>query len=198
MSRKVGNDVVDLDDLAIAQTHLRARFVERVCADSERARFAVAPEPRTLLWSLFAAKEAAFKVVSKLGPRPVFAHRLFIVSPDSRSVRYGALRLPLWLERGDGWVHALVSTEDAKPLGGVELARSADLSAAAREFVLRALNLGGQVVRDPIAGSWDGYGPPRLTADPERDLSLSHDGRFVAYGAVDAGPGAGMFQEHGR
>jgi hypothetical protein len=42
------------------------------------------------------------------------------------------------------------------------------------------------VVRDAAPGSWDGYGPPRLErhgARLEADVSLSHDGRFVAAAA---------------
>ena len=185
MSVKVGNDIVDLDDPAIADSHLRPRLVERVCAKSERSMLASAADPKALLWSLFAAKEAAFKVLCKVGPRPVFAHRKFVVTGDLSGVEYGALRLPLWLEQGRGWVHALTSTEEVKPVGVVAaLPSGKDPSAAARELLLGRLGLSGvEVVRDPVERSWDGFGPPRLSKGA-RDISLSHDGGWVAFAAA--------------
>lgn len=184
---KVGNDVVDLDDPAIADSHLRPRFLARVCAPSERAMIAAAVEPKVLLWSLFAAKEAAFKVVVKLGPRPVFAHRAFVVSPDLRSVRYGERVVPVWIDVQGACVHAVASTGATAPLSGVAtLPDGADPGVEARRLLLSKIG-GGEVVRDPAPGSWDGYGPPRLVRDGvtvDRDISLSHDGRFVAFAAA--------------
>ena len=60
----VGNDVVDLGDPSIRASHLSARFVARVCTDVERAALAEAADPKTLLWSFFAAKEAATRPLS--------------------------------------------------------------------------------------------------------------------------------------
>lgn len=59
---------------------LDGRFVDRVCAEGERARIRAAPEPRRALWRAWAAKEAAYKVVSKrLGSPPPFVHARFRV-----------------------------------------------------------------------------------------------------------------------
>jgi hypothetical protein len=53
--------------------------------------------------------------------------------------------------------------------------------------LLRRLGLDGvDVLRDALPGSWDGFGPPRLS-DDSRDISLSHDGRFVAFAAERKG-----------
>ncbi len=182
MSGKVGNDVVDLSDAA--DSHLSPRFVARVCAQSERVLLAASPAPKQLLWSLFAAKEAAFKVVSKLGPRPVFAHRKFVVAGDLRAVTYEGRVLSLWLEQAEGYVHALVSDAPQRPAGAVEpLPPGTEPSAAARALLVRQLGLwGSEVLRDPLPGSWDGFGPPRLSP-PGPDISLSHHGRFVACAA---------------
>ena len=64
----VGNDVVDLRDPDIARHHERSRFVARVCTPDEVARVAASDDPHRVLWTLFAAKEAGFKVVAKLTP----------------------------------------------------------------------------------------------------------------------------------
>lgn len=186
---RVGNDVVDLGDPWIAT--VRERFVARVCCEEERERVAVARDPRRLLWSLFAAKEAAFKVVSKLGPPPVFAHRRFVVAEDLGSVRYEDLSLPAWIRVDEDFVHALVSTTAELPCSEVARAAEGDLSASARALLRAALagRLGCsadelEIARAPAPGSWDGFAPPVATrrgAALDVDVSLSHDGRFVAF-----------------
>ena len=123
-STRVGNDVVDLGDPRIAE--VRERFVVRVCCEEERARIAASPEPRRLLWSLFAVKEAAYKVVSKLGPRPVFAHRRFVVAEDLRSVSHEGRVLSAWIHEEDALIHALVSTTPARPPSEIGLVGQGD------------------------------------------------------------------------
>jgi phosphopantetheine--protein transferase-like protein len=79
-SRFVGVDVVDLGVGHVRDRTRDARFLERVFTDVERARIRAAADPEVELWSLWAAKEAAFKVASKvLGAPPVFRHRAFEV-----------------------------------------------------------------------------------------------------------------------
>ncbi len=57
------------------------------------------------LWTLFAAKEAAYKVVVKIGEAPGFAHRRFEVRPDSAAVRYGDRELILDVDADAERVH---------------------------------------------------------------------------------------------
>ncbi len=181
-----GNDVVDLDDPQIAGTHLRERFVARVCAEPERVCLARSEAPKALLWSYFAAKEAAYKVVCKLGPTPVFAHRRFVVADDFKSVRFDEHALSLWLERGAGFVHAVAWKGARAPSARVaECKAGLEPGLAARQLLLAELGGGEglEVVRDPKPGSWTGRGPPRVVRHGlplEVDVSLSHDGRWVA------------------
>ena len=189
--RRVGNDVVDLEDPAIAHTHLRERFVERVCCDSERAMVAIAPEPKVMLWSLFAAKEAAFKAISKQHAL-VFAHRKFVVSADLRSVTYEKQALWLRVDVEGPCVHAVAWTDDEMPVFGVEqISEGADPGAAARALLVKCLGGKGLTVeRAPTPGSWNGFGPPKLYRDGVEvnlDVSLSHDGRFVGFAADSSG-----------
>lgn len=189
--RRVGNDIVDLEDPAIAQSHLRERFVARVCCQSERALLAASAEPKVLLWSLFAAKEAAFKAISKLGPL-VFAHRRFVVSADLRSVTYEKHVLWLQVEVKGPCVHAVAWSDDETPIYGSELIDAdANASVAARALLVRTLGVEGlSVERAPLPGSWNGFGPPRLFRDGVEvnlDISLSHDGRFVGFAADSSG-----------
>jgi len=189
---RVGNDVVDLGDPHIAGHHLRPRFVARVCSDEERVRVRDARG----LWSLFAAKEAAYKVLVKLGFEPGFAHREIVVAEDLRSVRWRDVSLHLRVEATGDRVHAMAWEGEVEPDWGVEQTAERDLSAAARALLCGALARDGRVsmltrtvsvVRDPREGSWDGFGPPRVVSGGEPldvDVSLSHDGRFVGYAAL--------------
>jgi phosphopantetheinyl transferase (holo-ACP synthase) len=200
----IGNDVVDLTDPAIARHHDKERFIERVCCEDERARVATARD----LWSLFAAKEAAYKAVVKLGGSPGFGHRSIHVAPDLATVAWRDLRLALHIAVGDDHVHAVAWTEGGRPLARVVRvdaeaspvvdaeasppieAESDRARAVLRELLSTALGYPAgelEVVRDSSPGSWDGYGPPRVLlagAKLDADVSLSHDGHFVAAAAI--------------
>jgi phosphopantetheinyl transferase (holo-ACP synthase) len=77
----VGNDVVDLTDPRVLGKASDARFLERIFTEEERAAIAAARDPDMELWRSWAAKETAYKAVSKLrGSPPTFAHRAFVVS----------------------------------------------------------------------------------------------------------------------
>ena len=196
----VGNDVVDLDEPEARDAHRRERFVRRVLSEGERALLAASLDPRTLLWSLFAAKEAAYKVATKLGPPRPFAHRELLVAADLRSVRVGGVALSLRVDALPGVVHAVASSSSGEALAVVAaLEPSADPSAAVRALARRTLAVTLAcpeselaIVRDPLEGSWDGFGPPRVERGGSPlalDVSLSHDGRFVAF-AWSPFPGA--------
>jgi phosphopantetheinyl transferase (holo-ACP synthase) len=188
----VGNDVVDLADARAACAHRDRRFVERVCSVDEQTR---AGSPREL-WALFAAKEAAYKALVKLGADPVFRPRAIRVAPDRRSVTYGDTRLALSVADGEAHVHALAWTGDATPMARVAPNDGPETDEGPRaRAVLCAIVAGAigceadelRVVRDRVAGAWDGYGPPHVRRAGvliRADVSLSHDGRFVAAAVV--------------
>lgn len=116
-----------------------ARFVRRVFSDDERDHILSSADQDLEIWAGWAAKEAAYKVVSKLrGEPPIFVHRLFEVRWDpgtahathpgsvpspSRfgAVRYEGMSLPVEVRASprDGHVHALswhvVGQERASP-----------------------------------------------------------------------------------
>lgn len=190
LAQAVGNDVVDLEDPAIAEHHRRERFVARVCAPEERARVGSSLD----LWALFAAKEAAYKALVKLGHSPGFRHREILVSGDQRSVSWRGHALDLAVTSRDGYVHALAwSPGPHRPHARVARALAPEGEAARtllREVVADVTHTDGadhEVVRAPLAGGWDGFGPPRIEfrgIPMDVDVSMSHDGRFVAAAAL--------------
>ena len=82
IGRFVGVDVVDLRHPRCADKATDERFTSRILNDVEQGALAVASDPNATLWRLWAAKEAAYKVVSKVrGKPPAFMHAAFRVDP---------------------------------------------------------------------------------------------------------------------
>jgi phosphopantetheine--protein transferase-like protein len=78
--RFVGVDVVDLDDPRCVGKQRDQRFLDRILAESEREQLSAANDRAVKLWRLWAAKEAAYKVISKVkGAPPPFVHASFRV-----------------------------------------------------------------------------------------------------------------------
>jgi phosphopantetheinyl transferase (holo-ACP synthase) len=97
-------DVVDLDATRTTGRSSDERFLSRVFSERERARIQAAPDPDLEVWSLWAAKEAAFKVIYKARSEPpVFHHARFEVvdDPDSpiRTLEYEEHSVTLNLTR---------------------------------------------------------------------------------------------------
>jgi phosphopantetheinyl transferase (holo-ACP synthase) len=187
----VGNDVVDLTDPAIADHHQRERFVSRVCAPDERTRVVTAFD----LWAHFAAKEAAYKALVKIGQAPGFGHRDIRVAADLRAVRWREHEFDLSVTADGQHVHA-VAWSPGRPTPLASVARTNGPSSAAVRALLRELVAARtgflasdlEIVRDPAPGAWDGFGPPRVehrgSSLTGADVSLSHDGPFVAAAAM--------------
>lgn len=135
----VGNDIVDLRDRRCPGKSRHLRFVARVFHPWEASRILSADDADGTLWLHWAAKEAAYKVVSKcLGKPPVFEHAAFRVridrAPDPTatdqtgfntvgSVRYQDLQIPFRAAWNSDRIHALAwSGEDPKkPSPSIEI-----------------------------------------------------------------------------
>jgi hypothetical protein len=89
----LGNDIVDLADPRHRGKVREQRFLDRVFTPKEQAEIGSSPDPDSALWLRWAAKEAAFKTVSKsLGTPPTFVHSTFqvtVVEPDRLSSNGG-------------------------------------------------------------------------------------------------------------
>lgn len=86
----VGIDVVDLRHPRCVGKGLDERFTSRVLNGVERAALASSADPDATLWRFWAAKEAAYKVVSKVrGAPPPFVHAAFGIVPSDPLSRDG-------------------------------------------------------------------------------------------------------------
>ncbi len=181
----IGNDVVDLADPETRPGTSHPRFDARVFGPDELAALAADPAPARLRWTLWAAKEAAYKVARKLEPRTVFAPRRFrvrLAAGGGGYVDWESATLPLRLASGPDWVHAIVSSPGAGAFRSRRLALppASSPGAAVREHALRQLTalLGGPLAigkaeRIPFLH--------RNGARLRADLSLSHHGRYAAW-----------------
>ncbi len=98
----VGNDVVDLSNPRVVDKHGDLRFLNRVFTPDEREVIKESVDPPLDLWGMWAAKEAAFKIVAKWSPTPPpFEHKAFAVAwgsedrgtnPYGRVLRAGRVR----------------------------------------------------------------------------------------------------------
>ena len=198
----LGNDVVDLGDPETRSGVRHPRFDARVFTREERVALAEASDPERLRWSLWAAKEAAYKCVAKRAPGTGFSPRLFEVrleSERSGSVSHGGRRLRVRLFRDGDALHAVASDagdpERTARLALAELPADADPAAASQAVRALARYAAAALLGCPpgeIEIARQGRVPVlRRRGAPERlDLSLSHHGRFVA-AALAARPEAG-------
>jgi phosphopantetheine--protein transferase-like protein len=228
----VGNDIVDLQQPRTEGRAADDRFVARVFDPDEQSAIRSAADPDLELWARWAAKEAGFKVVSKLiGAPPPFVHRAFKVhweeadgAEDDDVLRAGRVlyqghEARVSVLRCAGGVHAIafgavgrapesvglrsrvapLESPDAPWSGPVEELRgrfsereldavyslqSAAVRLGARADLARALDVEErrlEIVCDPGPTS---QRPPRVMLDGARaraDVSLSHDGRWIAW-----------------
>ncbi len=61
----IGNDVVDLTSPANVQKSTDLRFLKKILTDTEIGQVRCASQPEASLWSFWACKEAAYKVMKK-------------------------------------------------------------------------------------------------------------------------------------
>jgi len=126
----VGNDIVDLLHPSTGGKHVDARFLARILDDAERRTLAAAADPGVELWAFWAAKEAAYKVASKLrGTPPVFVHAAFSVAWTAVGggrrrgrVTYRELVMPVEAWTHGAAVHALSAVGTQMPFArcGIE------------------------------------------------------------------------------
>jgi phosphopantetheine--protein transferase-like protein len=207
----VGNDVVDLEAPENRGKSRDERFLGRIFTDEERGRLAGAARPDALLWALWAAKEAAYKALSRDDPGIPSIPRLYRVVMDDENAdrtRGAAERstlcfagrvitprgvMALRIDVTDDYVHALAAgTQEALArifhrvdrMDGREGA--GDPAAFVRMQLLREIARRLDCPVDDLAVRKDPAGPGAPSVlqrgrPRTAGISLSHDGRFTAF-----------------
>ncbi len=199
----VGNDVVDLLDPENRPGALHPRFDARVFTSDERDTLNVfsagSASQHELRWTLWAAKESAYKVAKKIDPAVRFLPRDFEVrriADDRAIVLHDSGFFDVQLERTDEWIHAVaimsIARDPSPPPATQRLIRGEvqclELTGADTSRIVRKLACGA-------LGSWMNLPPGQVQVAAYRgipialwrnrrlpvDLSLSHHGRLVAW-----------------
>jgi len=187
----VGNDVVDIRHPLCQPDAIHPRFDTRAFSASEIDLLGASSQVHRTRWSLWAAKESAFKACRKLDSQVRFIPRDFEVrlSDERPEVTHRLGHFEVWLDHTDQWVHASASQSGEKPSFRLEGDPSADPAAAEERFSERVRRLARSSLgvllnlapSELEIVSTDGIPQAQRRGEPlPFDLSLSHDGRFVS------------------
>jgi len=217
----IGNDVVDLgDEDSVVRRH-HVRFDSRVFAAEELERLEGSVDPEGLRWSMWAAKEAAFKLLRAGSADAVFAPSRFVVRPaghNAATVDVDGTRLGVDFQRTTAYVHAIVRPlafsalhmpnreaavtprEAAAAAVAVHEGDAVSASEAVRRLAVASVSrLLGENAAVLSVGNADRV--PLLLKFGRRlpgSLSLSHHGRFVAFAWCPAATRSGRRATSGR
>lgn len=184
----VGNDVVDLADLEVRAGPAHPRFDARVFAPAERRALAAEGTPNRLRWTLWAAKEAAYKLAVKRDPNVIFAASRFVVEFGRASlgeVRHPGGHVAVTLATRGNAVHAVASDAVGPEIvtGLASRIGASDASDAVRRLAVRDVAARLGVLESELRIGRRGRIPTLSLRGSDRslDLSLSHHGRYVAF-----------------
>ncbi|MBF0225443.1 MAG: 4-phosphopantetheinyl transferase family protein [Desulfobacterales bacterium] len=118
----VGNDIVDLKSPHAIGKSWDDRFVRRVFTDQEQAIIYDSELPDQMVWALWAAKESAYKAISKLNLTTITSaparYQVNFNSEDLQPVTFGIVVPPFGIDNvyvliqmTDTYIHCMASTQ---------------------------------------------------------------------------------------
>lgn len=181
------------------------RFIKRVFTAYEEREIFRSENPDRLLWLLWAAKEASYKVISKFHPDANSIPRcyeVYLESDDASPEKSGVVLSPFELVQvrtyvcGE-YIHCIgISGEEEdwnSIVWKVEKVDSEGLSTHGESRLIREmlrrdlsqfLSANPEDVEILRKKGPDGLDPPRVYLKDQKsaiDISMSHDGSFIAY-----------------
>lgn len=192
----IGNDVVDLNDPLNKGKSLDQRFINRVFTPGEKRAILASVKADTTLWSLWAAKESAYKAVVKSWAAIHSIPRLYEVDlcfNDKEVPAEGIVKTPAGIVHirvysCRGYVHCLASMGPESQLNSIisDVCRSeevmADESIRSRKNGTMLLSRYLGLPRDAVRIVKNSTVPKVLIhgLPAQMDISLSHDGHYTA------------------
>jgi phosphopantetheine--protein transferase-like protein len=187
----IGNDIVDFS--ALKDKHLDGRFRKRVFTQGENNQIDSALNKARTLWSIWAAKEAAFKAYQGRHLSCVFSPILFEVDLVKSIVCYQHQRIMIKVKTIDEATCHCVALYGGKreDINRIKISFKKHLdsnqSEAVRALAYDALDYGQNIsIKRPPFVMPDGRikkSPPRFYAKETPlaiGLSLSHDGAYIS------------------
>jgi phosphopantetheine--protein transferase-like protein len=197
----VGNDVVDLKEPANAGKSQDSRFLKKILTNVEIEFVQHAENPDAALWSLWACKETAYKVIKKSCPDAAFLPRQWQVTFNKSQAEHsdgevtisGKGKIYIRLFSNPQYVHCVGADKSAaldKLIWNVEFLpeKETNQSLYSRHCLAKTLaryfSLNFHDIKIKRTRENGELAPPRVYVSGRRtdiDISLSHDGIFVAY-----------------
>jgi phosphopantetheine--protein transferase-like protein len=198
----VGNDVVDLREPVNAGKSESSRFLKKILTDAEIEFIKKMERSQAALWSLWACKEAAYKVKNKSFPDIPFIPRRWQVVFNKRKSKYsdGEVIIP---GKGSVYIRLFSNLEYVHCVGAdsfavldkliwsvealpeeKEINPSLFLRDCLREKLANNFSLNFHDIKIRRTEKNSEFQWPRVYIggrETDIDISLSHDGRFVAY-----------------
>jgi hypothetical protein len=201
----VGNDVVDLREPANAGKSQDSRFLKKILTNAEIEFVLNTGNPDAALWSCWAGKETAYKVLKKSYPDAAFLPRQWTVIfkksksdfSDGEVIIPGKGSVYIRLFSNSNYVHCVgadvLSVLD-KLIWSVEalpekekINPSLYLSHCLRQSLANNFSFNSSHIKIKRTRENGELQPPHVYVNGRKtdiDISLSHDGRFVAYTLV--------------
>jgi hypothetical protein len=204
----IANDVVDWKDPANAGKSRDSRYLKKILTAAEIKQVYDSRNPDVALWSLWACKETAYKVIRKTNPRAAFLPLRWTVKLNGRDFApaNGKIIIPgespvfVQLLITGNYVHC-VGSDDLSVLGKIiqgidRLPSSAkqktiDPSQFGRACLIRKLaslnNSNSSALTIRRKKKEGELQPPQVYRNNKKapfDISLSHDGKFTAYAFI--------------
>lgn len=197
----VGNDVVDLQEPANRDKSRDSRYLKKILTDAEIEYVKKVKTADESLWSFWACKEAAYKVIKKSIPDAAFTPRFWQVTFTVSESEYseGEVTIPqrdsvfVRLFTNPDYVHCVGSDSSAvldKIISGVEALPEGETNPSfflrqclARKLVVHC-SLNSHQIKIRRIMKNNELQPPQVHINSKKadiDISLSHDGRFVSY-----------------
>ncbi|MFZ3056385.1 MAG: 4'-phosphopantetheinyl transferase superfamily protein [Smithella sp.] len=193
--------MVDLREPANTGKSQDSRFLKKILTDVEMEFVKNAGNSDEALWSFWACKETAYKVIKKTFPDVAFLPRRWPVTFDkSKSKKSdGLVKVP---DKGDIYIHLFSNPDYIHCVGVDELsaldkiicdvenlpAGKTDPSLFSRlclaQSLAKSFSLNLHQIKIKRTRTKGELQPPRVYIDGRKtdiDISLSHDGCFVAY-----------------
>lgn len=204
----IGNDVVDLTDPVNVRKTLDLRFLKKILTSAEIEFVRSAKNPAAVLWSLWACKETAYKVMKKASADTAFLPSQWKVTISETGRIYEQGEVIISASAGiftrlfisEKYVHC-IGTDDLRILDKIvwdvdivpppEARENVDPSLFVRDCLVRRVagyfHLNYQHLEIRRVKNDGELQPPIIYYNEERypvDVSLSHDGNFVAYSFI--------------
>lgn len=199
----IGNDVVDWQDPANTKKGWNLPYLKKILTPAEIESVQAAKNPDLALWLIWACKETAYKVIRKFDDTAAFLPLRWSVIQDESTANTGKVIIPekdpvfVRCSANENYVHCIGSNDQqdlekiiwrVDSLPSAENGINSDPSLFVRQQFIRRLadtyrlDLKDLEIRREEKGGE--LQPPYIylnNAKAPFDISLSHDGRFVAY-----------------